>query len=107
LFTAGVLVFIDKLRSMAPPAPRFPLCSIFRTPRGQFGFRSWFDGTPPHYEMATFPGAEDALNWIDPHRERAWVDPEDPAGIELLASNAYRPGTVADRVSRAVNLGRR
>lgn len=74
-----------------------PICAIFFDPStGQYGFRSHFAGRKPHFTMAVFESVQNAMNWIDPHRERVWEEASDADEDALLISKRYREGSVGE-----------
>jgi hypothetical protein len=66
---------------------------------GKYGFTVWIPGKRPHYTMeGVFATPADALDWLDPHRERIWEEPL-PASAALVAvSRGYTAGSVPARL---------
>jgi hypothetical protein len=55
-----------------------PLCAISFNPKaGQYGYRIWFDGAPPHDKADVFSSIQDLLCWLDAHQERVWIQVND------------------------------
>lgn len=79
-----------------------PLCEIFYDPSSrQYGFRSHFAGCKPHFTMAVFTSIENAMNWIDPHRERVWEEASDADEDALLISRRFMEGSVSEAMLAA------
>jgi len=77
-----------------------PICRIgFNPDSGCHSFEVHFPGRRMHYRIDTFASPEEALNWIDPHRERIWTEASDADESAVLISHAYVPGSVAARCS--------
>ena len=79
-----------------------PICEIFWDGASQqYGFRCYFDGLRPHQQMIVFSSQQNAMDWIDPQRERIWEEPRDARGEVRLISRAYRDGSVGKAMLRA------
>jgi hypothetical protein len=53
-------------------APLRHAAITFNPETGKYGFSVWMPGKRPHFQMNVLDSAEDARNWLDPHRERVW-----------------------------------
>ena len=51
--------------------------------------------------MNVFSSQQDAMDWIDPQRERIWEETNDANGEIRLISRAYRDGPVGEAMLRA------
>jgi hypothetical protein len=91
---------------MTPPermAQQIPIAEIFYNPVTRyFGYRFHFEGRPPHFTLEAFPTLQDALTSCDPHNEHVWEDADDANERAIMVSGSYKPGSVLDRVSRAI-----
>lgn len=70
----------------------------FHPESNTYGFRVYWPGQRPHYQMDTFASPEAALQWLDPQNEREWECPDPPEPGIVMLSTAYRPGSVPARV---------
>jgi hypothetical protein len=65
---------------------------------GLYGFPVRLPGKRPHYAMEIFATAEDARNWLDPHREGTW---DDGGEMRVIAtSRTYKPASDPRRLNR-------
>ena len=79
-----------------------PHCKIaFDPEKNLWYYETWLPGNPVHDQACVYRTAESAQLSVDPQRERIWeVSGE---GLEkVLISIAYKPGSVGDRMSRAL-----
>jgi hypothetical protein len=82
----------DKLSRM-PPYPVPQVAVTVNPETGQFGFKVWFARKKPHYLMAgAFATKKDALEYLDPHNERVWEEPQRDDASIVTVSTRYKEG---------------
>jgi len=72
-----------------------PQAAITVNPETQkSGFVVWFAGKNPHYVMAdVLATKKDALEYLDPHNERVWEEPQTDEASIVAISNGYKAGS--------------
>ena len=76
-----------------------PLAAItYNAETGFYGFRVWFEGRRPHYEMQVFDSRENAQHWVDPHNEYVWEEAPSSDGQVLAVARRFREDSVAERM---------
>jgi hypothetical protein len=76
-----------------------PLAALtFNPETGLYGFRVWFEGQRPHYEMEVFASRQRAQNWVDPQNEYVWEETPSPDGRVLAVARRFKEGSVSERM---------
>jgi hypothetical protein len=77
------------------PPYAFPQAAITRNPETQiYGFVVWFAGKKPHYVVAeVFDTQKDAREYLDPHDERVWEEPQTYDASIVLVSTRFKEGS--------------
>jgi hypothetical protein len=77
-----------------------PITTVFHdSATGYYGYMVRFDGSKPHYTLATCLTLQDALDSCDPHREHIWEEASDADEGALLVSRAFKGGSVSWRMA--------